>query len=45
MSFYTDIANFIDLQTYYGHVYTAIPMTGLAKVADKVLNKPICKAD
>ncbi len=45
MQFYTDITNFIDLQTYYGIVYTQGPMIGLAKVAEKVLLKPICKYD
>ena len=45
MKFYTDITNFIDLQTYYGIVYTQGPMIGLAKVAEKVLLKPICKYD
>jgi len=45
LKFYRFIQNFIDAQTYYSIVTTSPPMTGLAKVAEKIFGKPICKKE
>lgn len=45
MNFYRYATNFIDAQTYFSTVYNAAPMTGLAKVAKHILEKPICKKE
>lgn len=45
MQFYRYIKRFIDAQTYYARVFLAPPQSGLAKVAEKVLGKSICKRE
>lgn len=43
MKFYKHIQNFIDAQTYFGLVWEDGQQIGLAKVAQKVFGKAICK--
>mmetsp|Transcript_43093 Transcript_43093/g.31467 ORF Transcript_43093/g.31467 Transcript_43093/m.31467 type:complete len:107 (+) Transcript_43093:1398-1718(+) len=43
LTFYQNIAAFIDLQTYFGRVFDVSGMVGLAKVAEKVIGKQVCK--
>ena len=45
MQFYRFIKRFIDAQTYFARVCVASPQTGLAKVAEKVMGKAICKIE
>lgn len=45
LKFYRYIKNFIDAQYYFGVVTQSPPMTGLAKVADKIFGTPICKGE
>ena len=45
MQFYRFIKNFVDAQTYFARVHLAPPQTGLAKVAEKVMGKAICKRE
>ena len=45
MKFYRFIKNFIDAQTYYARVFLTTPEIGLAKVAERVLGKPLCKRE
>lgn len=45
LKFYRYIQNFIDAQNYFSLVTLSPPMTGLAKVADKVFGLPICKKE
>lgn len=44
MSFFKSFSNFIDLQTYYSKVCLQA-QCGLAKVAESILKKPICKGE
>lgn len=44
MHFFKNFAQFIDLQKYYEHVYLH-KQIGLAKAAEKLLKKPICKGE
>lgn len=44
-TFYRYIKKFIDLQSYYSRVHLAPVQTGLAKVCDKVFEKPMCKEE
>lgn len=44
MQFFKSITNFIDLQKYYEQVCLT-KQPGLAKVAEKLLNKVICKGE
>jgi ribonuclease D len=45
LKFYRYAARFIDAQTYYSRVCTAQAQTGLAKVAEKIMGKAICKRE
>jgi ribonuclease D len=45
MQFFKTIANFVDLQKYYQTVSEQTQQIGLAKVADQVLKKAICKGE
>ena len=44
MQFFKNFANFIDLQNYFEEVFL-IKQCGLAKVAEKLLKKVICKGE
>jgi len=45
LQFIKYITNFIDAQTYYGKVYLVEQQTGLAKVAQTVFEKTVCKVE
>lgn len=45
LNFIKYVKNFIDAQTYFGKVYLVEQQTGLAKVAQRIFNKTICKVE
>lgn len=45
LNFIKYVKNFIDAQTYFGKIYLVEQQTGLAKVAQKIFNKTICKVE
>lgn len=45
LNFIKYVQNFIDAQAYFGKVYLVEQQTGLAKVAQKIFNKSICKVE
>lgn len=45
MQFIKYVKNFIDAQTYFGKVYLVEQQTGLAKVAQRIFGKSICKVE
>jgi len=45
LKFYKYATNFLELQDYYSKVYTAGEQTGLAKVAEAILGKKVCKQE
>lgn len=45
LKFYRFAKNFIDVQVYYSKVMVQPPMSGLAKVTEKIFGKPLCKKE
>lgn len=45
LNFIKYVKNFIDAQSYFGKIYLVETQTGLAKVAQKVYDKSICKVE